>query len=179
MKKYKAAVAATLMFAAGAANAISMDVEAGKKFTDINVGLGDPYSGLSFDGNWARSDHQGQLGGARAKFAFPLGPVSASVGGKAVYIDPEVGKKGMAVAPGVGVAWSILPSVRVYGEFYGAPSGLTSGNDSYKEADVGANWTVFAPLNVKAGYRKIEVESNSGHENRIADGAYLGAGLSF
>ena len=55
----------------------------------------------------------------------------------------------MAVAPGVGVAWSILPSVRVYGEFYGAPSGLTSGNDSYKEADVGANWTVFAPLNVK------------------------------
>ncbi|MEX6095775.1 YfaZ family outer membrane protein [Morganella morganii] len=34
-------------------------------------------------------------------------------------------------------------------------------------------------MNVKAGYRKIEVESNSGHENRIADGAYLGAGLSF
>ena len=58
-EKYKAAVAATLMLAAGAANAISMDVEAGKKFTDINVGLGDPYSGLSFDGNWARSDHRG------------------------------------------------------------------------------------------------------------------------
>lgn len=93
MKKYKAAVAATLMLAAGAANAISMDVQAGKKYTDINIGVGDPYSGLSFDGNWARSDHQGQLGGARAKFAFPLGPVSASVGGKAIYLDRKWVKK--------------------------------------------------------------------------------------
>ena len=39
MKKYKAAVAATLMLAAGAANAISMDVQAGKKYTDINIGV--------------------------------------------------------------------------------------------------------------------------------------------
>lgn len=179
MKKYMAAAAASLMFVAGAANAVSMSMQAGKKYTDMNVGFGNPNAGLSFDGNWARSDHAGQLGGARAKFAFPLGPVSASVGGKALYLDPDSGKKGLAVAPGVGVAWRIMPSLSVYGEYYGAPSALVSGNDSYKEANVGANWTVFAPLSVNAGYRKIEVESNNGHENRIADGAYLGAGLSF
>ena len=87
------------------------------------MGLGDPYSGLSFDGNWARSDHRGAVRRRACQIAFPLGPVSASVGGKAVYIDPEVGKKGMAVAPGVVWHGAFCRRYVFTVEFYGAPSG--------------------------------------------------------
>ena len=39
------------------------------------AGLGDADSGLSFNGNWARSDHDGQLGSLGAKFAVTSWPI--------------------------------------------------------------------------------------------------------
>ena len=74
-----------------------MNVQAGKHYTDVQAGLGDADSGLSFNGNWARSDHDGQLGSLGAKFALPLGPFSASVGGKALYLSPKNGDDGAVV----------------------------------------------------------------------------------
>ncbi|MEQ4923031.1 YfaZ family outer membrane protein [Proteus hauseri] len=180
MKKYLLAGAVGAMLFAGTANAASVNFQVGDHYTDLRGGLGNPNSGLSFNGNWARSDHDGQIGTLGAKFALPLGPFSASVGGKAVYLSPKDGDDGAALAGGVGLNWDVLPSLSVYGELYGSPEGLTSGSESYYEADVGAQLTVFKPLHVNAGYRVIEIEnSHNRSNNKLADGFYLGAGLSF
>ncbi|WP_215491471.1 YfaZ family outer membrane protein, partial [Escherichia coli] len=91
MKKFLLLGAMSALLISANANAISMNVQAGKHYTDVQAGLGDADSGLSFNGNWARSDHDGQLGSLGAKFALPLGPFSASVGGKALYLSPKNG----------------------------------------------------------------------------------------
>lgn len=180
MKKFLLLGAMSALLISANANAISMNVQAGKHYTDVQAGLGDADSGLSFNGNWARSDHDGQLGSLGAKFALPLGPFSASVGGKALYLSPKNGDDGAALAGGVGLNWRVLPSLSVYGEAYALPEGLTSGSKSYYEADVGAKYTVFKPLHVNAGYRVIEIENAHNHSNnKLADGFYVGAGLSF
>ena len=180
MKKYLLVGAISALFVAGNANAVSMNIQAGKHYTDVRAGLGDPNAGLSFNGNWARSDHDGQVGSLGAKFALPLGPFSASVGGKALYLAPKNGDDGAALAGGVGLNWNVLPSLNLYGEAYASPEGLTSGSKSYYEADVGAQLTVFKPLHVNAGYRVIEIKnSHNRSNNKLADGFYVGAGLSF
>lgn len=172
--------AASSLLLVGTANAISMDAQVGKHYTDVRAGLGNPDFGLSFNGNWARSDHDGQLGSLGAKFALPLGPITASVGGKALYLSPKNGDDGAALAGGVGLKWTFFPSLDLYGEAYASPQGLTSGSKSYYEADVGAQYTIFKPLHVNAGYRVIEIQNSHNRiNNKIADGFYLGAGLSF
>lgn len=180
MKKYLLAGVASTLLIAGTANAASMNIQAGKHYTDVRAGLGDPNSGISLNGNWARSDHDGQTGSLGAKFALPIGPFSASVGGKALYLSPKNGDDGAALAGGVGLNWNVFPALNVYGEIYGSPEGLTSGSKSYYEADVGAQYTVFKPLQINAGYRVIEIDNNHNRSNnKIADGFYVGAGLSF
>ncbi|OAT35782.1 YfaZ family outer membrane protein [Proteus myxofaciens] len=181
MKKYLlTGIACSLLMVGTAAHAVSMNVQAGKHYTDVRAGLGDPNSGLSFNGGWARSDHDGQIGSLGTKFALPLGPFSASVGGKALYLSPKDGDDGAALAGGVGLNWDVLSSLNVYGEAYASPEGLTSGSKSYYEADVGAKYTVFKPLHVNAGYRVIEIDNaHNRSNNKLADGFYVGAGLSF
>ncbi|MBI6547404.1 YfaZ family outer membrane protein [Xenorhabdus lircayensis] len=180
MKGFIAISAASLLFVAGAANAISMNVQVGKHNTSTSVGVGDKNAGLSFNGNWTRSDHNGQLGSLGAAFGLPIGPFTATVGGKALYLSPKVGKDGAALAGGVGLSWAVIPSLSLYGEAYGAPSSLTSGVDSYTEATGGVRYTPFKPLTVDAGYRVIDIKGKSGHRNnKVSDGFYVGAGLSF
>ncbi|EMI5491205.1 porin [Providencia stuartii] len=174
-----AAAASSLMFV-GTAQAISVNASAGEHYTELSAGIGTKGSGLAFDGSWARSDHNGQMGSLGATFGLPLGPFSAYVGGKALYLSPEDNKNGMALAAGAGLGWQALPSLNIYGEAYGAPASLTSGSDAYTEAKVGARYTVFKPLSVDAGYRIIDIKGNHNNpNNKIADGWYVGAGLSF
>ena len=90
---------------------------------------------------------------------LPLGPFSAeSVGGKH-FTSPQNGGDGAALAGGVGLNWRVLPSQSVYGEAYASPEGLTSGSKIIMKRDVGAKYTVFKPLHVNAGYRRIEIEN--------------------
>ncbi|MBC8952321.1 MULTISPECIES: YfaZ family outer membrane protein [Xenorhabdus] len=180
MKGLIAISAASLLFLTGAANAISMDVQMGKHNTSTSVGIGDKNAGLSFNGNWTRSDHNGQLGSLGAAFGLPVGPFTASVGGKALYLSPKEGKDGAALAGGVGLSWAVIPSLSLYGEAYGAPSSLTSGVDSYTEAAGGARVTLIKPLTVDVGYRVIDIKGKNGNRsNKVSDGFYIGAGLSF
>lgn len=174
-----AATVASLSFV-GAAQAVSVNATAGKHYTELSAGLGTKGSGLAFDGSWARSDHDGQMGSLGATFGLPLGPFSAYVGGKALYLSPEDNKNGVALAAGGGLGWDVLPSLNIYGEAYGAPESLTSGSKSFVETKVGARYTVFKPLSIDAGYRMIDVKGTHGNSNeKIADGWYVGAGLSF
>ncbi|EPM3464203.1 YfaZ family outer membrane protein [Providencia stuartii] len=174
-----AAAASSMMFV-GAAQAVSVNANVGKHYTELNAGIGTKGAGLAYDGSWARSDHDGQMGSLGATFGLPLGPFSAYVGGKALYLSPEDNKDGMALAGGAGLGWQVMPSLNIYGEAYGAPASLTSGSQSYTEAKVGARYTVFKPLSVDAGYRVIDIKgTHDNPSNKIADGWYVGAGLSF
>ncbi|MDX7987250.1 porin [Xenorhabdus sp. 12] len=180
MKSLITGGALSLLFVASAANAISMDIQAGKHNTSTSVGIGDKNAGLSFNGNWTRSDHNGQLGSLGALFALPVGPFTASVGGKALYLSPKDGSNGAALAGGVGLSWAVFPSLSLYGEAYGAPESLTSGMDSYTEAAGGLRYVLFKPLTVDAGYRVIDIKGKNGHRNnKVSDGFYVGAGFSF
>ncbi|OTA21176.1 porin [Xenorhabdus beddingii] len=180
MKGFIATSAASLLFLTGAAHAISMDVQVGKHNTSTSVGIGDKSSGLSVNGNWTRSDHNGQLGSLGAAFGLPIGPLTASIGGKALYLSPKDGEFGAALAAGAGLSWALTSSLSLYGEAYGAPSGLTSGIDSYTEASGGVRYTFFKPLTLDAGYRVIDLKGKNGNRsNKVSDGFYAGAGLSF
>lgn len=180
MKSFIAVSVVSLFFVSGAANAISMNVQAGKHYTSTSVGLGDKSAGLSLNGNWTRSDHNGQIGSLGTAFALPVGPITASVGGKVLYLSPKEGKDGVALAAGAGLSWAVLPSLSLYGEAYGAPSGLTSGVDSYTEATGGVRYTLIRPLIVDAGYRVIDLKRKNGNRsNKVSEGFYIGAGFSF
>ncbi|STV77402.1 outer membrane protein, YfaZ [Klebsiella pneumoniae subsp. rhinoscleromatis] len=39
-------------------------------------------------------------------------------------------------------------SFRLYGDYYYSPDSLSSGIDSYQEANVGASWTIMRPLSI-------------------------------
>ena len=91
----------------GAANAISVSGEAGQHYTNLGVGMSTGSSGLGLTGNWARSDHDGNVGSVGLNFGVPLGPLTATVGAKALYLSPKDGKSGGAVALGGGLEWKL------------------------------------------------------------------------
>ncbi|MGG4664207.1 YfaZ family outer membrane protein [Providencia vermicola] len=180
MRKVVLLVAAMSPFFMNSAQAVSVSAQAGKHYTELSAGLGNQNAGLAFNGSWARSDHDGQMGSLGATFGLPVGPFSAYVGGKGLYLSPDNNSSGAALAVGGGLNWQALPSLNIYGEAYGAPESLTSGSKSYVEAKAGARYTVFKPLSIDAGYRVIEMKGSHNKSNeKIADGLYLGAGLSF
>ena len=180
MNKSLAAGAAGLLLVAGSASAISLNGEVGSDYTNLGFGMGTNTGGLAISGNWARSDHDGDVYGLGLGFNLPLGPLMATVGGKGIYMSPEDGSSGGAVAIGGGLTYPINKSFTLYGEGYFAPEELTSGMKSYSEANGGLRWNVFRPLTVDVGYRYINMEGKDGRrDNRVADGVYIGAGLAF
>lgn len=180
MKKTLVACAAGLLLVAGSANAISVTGEAGEHYTNLGVGFGTTSAGLAVSGNWAHSDNDGDIAGLGLGLNLPLGPLMATVGGKALYLGPKDGDDGYAVAVGGGLRLPLGEHFALFGEGYYAPDSLSSGVDKYSEANAGVRWNVFRPLSVTAGYRYIEMAGKGGHrDNVLADGPYLGASLDF
>ncbi|SQC40345.1 outer membrane protein, YfaZ [Klebsiella pneumoniae] len=94
--------------------------------------------------------------------------------------NPKQGDEGYAAAVGGGLQWKIGDSFRLYGDYYYSPDSLSSGIDSYQEANVGASWTIMRPLSIQAGYRYLNLAGKDGNrDNTIADGPYIGASASF
>lgn len=179
MNKTLVACAAGLLFVAGSANAISVSGEAGEHYTNLGVGLGGTTAGLGINGNWIRSDHDGDIGSLGLSFGLPVGPLTATVGGKAIYLSPKDGKDGGALALGGGLQWDLNRYLSLYGEGYFAPESLTSGAKAYNEANGGVRLNV-RPFNVDVGYRYINIEGKDGNrDNAIADGPYIGVGMGF
>ncbi|MFV8757860.1 YfaZ family outer membrane protein, partial [Yersinia enterocolitica] len=89
MNKSLAACAAGLLLVAGSASAISLNGEVGSDYTNLGFGMGTNTGGLAISGNWARSDHDGDVYGLGLGFNLPLGPLMATVGGKGIYMSPE------------------------------------------------------------------------------------------
>ena len=168
------------MFVSTAANAISVTGQAGEHYTNLGVGFGTESSGLAVTGNWMHSDNDGDAAGLGLGLNIPLGPFLATVGGKGVYTNPKSGDEGYAAAVGGGLQWKIGDSFRLFGEYYYSPDSLSSGIQSYQEANAGASWTIMRPLSIEAGYRYLNLEGKDGNkDSTIADGPYLGVSASF
>lgn len=169
-----------LMLVSAAANAISISGQAGEHFTNLGVGFGTETTGLALSGNWTHSDNDGDVAGLGLGLNIPLGPFIATVGGKGVYTDPNDGDSGYAAAVGGGLQWKIGDSFRLFGEYYYSPDSLSSGIESYEEANAGGRWTIMRPISIEAGYRYLNLAGKEGNrDNTIADGPYVGVSASF
>ncbi|ELS5767355.1 hypothetical protein R5P33_004092 [Salmonella enterica] len=143
---------AGMLFVSASAQAISISGQAGEDYTNIGVGFG----------------------------TESTGPLLATVGGKGIYTNPKDSDEGYAAAVGGGLQWKIGNSFRLFGEYYYSPDSLSSGIDSYEEANAGARFTIMRPLSIEAGYRYLNLAGKDGNrDNAIADGPYVGVNASF
>ena len=180
MKKSIFAALAGMMFVSTAAHAISFSGQAGEHYTNLGVGFGTESTGLAVTGNWLHNDDDGDAAGLGLGLNIPLGPLLATVGGKGIYTNPNDGDEGYAAAVGGGLQWPIGDSLRLFGEYYYSPDSLSSGIDSYEEANAGARLTIMRPLSIEAGYRYLNLAGKDGNrDNAIADGPYVGVNASF
>ncbi|HKN05302.1 MAG TPA: YfaZ family outer membrane protein [Buttiauxella sp.] len=178
-KLLKVGVAGLALISASA-SAISISGEAGEEYTNIAVGFGTETSGLAMTGNYAHNDDDGDVAGLGLGLNVPLGPLMGTVGGRAVYLNPNDGDEGYALAVGGGLSWKIFDSFAVFGDYYYSPDSLSSGVENYQEASAGARWTILRPITVEAGYRYIGMENKDGYrDNTIADGPYVGVSAAF
>ena len=163
-----------------AANAISISGQAGEEYTNIGVGFGTESTGLAVSGNWAHNDDHGDIAGLGLGLNLPLGPFIATVGGKGIYLNPNEGDEGYAVAAGGGLSWKLSDSFSIFGDYYYSPDSLSSGVNDYQEASAGARFTVMRPLSVEAGYRYINMTGKDGDaDSKLADGPYVGVSAHF
>ncbi|WP_370427638.1 YfaZ family outer membrane protein [Klebsiella pasteurii] len=180
MKKSIFMALAGMMFVSTAAKAISVSGQAGEHYTNLGVGFGTESTGLAVTGNWLHNDDDGDAAGLGLGLNIPLGPFLATVGGKGVYTNPNNGDEGYAAAVGGGLQWKIGDSFRLFGEYYYSPDSLSSGIDSYQEANAGARFTIMRPLSIEAGYRYLNLAGKDGNrDNAVADGPYVGVNASF
>mgnify|MGYP002678137881 CR=1 FL=1 len=160
MKKIALAGLAGMLLVSASVNAMSISGQAGKEYTNIGVGFGTETTGLALN--------------------LPLGPLMATVGGKGVYTNPNYGDEGYAAAVGGGLQWKIGNSFRLFGEYYYSPDSLSSGIQSYEEANAGARYTIMRPVSIEAGYRYLNLSGKDGNrDNAVADGPYVGVNASF
>lgn len=181
MKKTQFIIACSLIMASGSALAMGFTAEQGKNFTNLNMEIGKSSSGLYAESNWIKNTHDGsQLGGVGVGYNLALGPLTANIGTKAVYLGPKKGDNGVAFPICGGIDLALTDSIHLYGEGYSAPEGLTNSVKNYVEANGGISWTPLTPLTIKAGYRHASVDGKDGRPGHtIIDGAYVGAGVTF
>ncbi|MCS5932864.1 YfaZ family protein [Klebsiella pneumoniae subsp. pneumoniae] len=171
MKKSIFMALAGVMMVSSAAHAISVTGEAGEHYTNLGVGFGTESTGLAVSGNWLHSDNDGDAAGLGLDSIFRWGRSSRPWVVKGIYTNPKQGDEGYAAAVGGGLQWKIGDSFRLYGDYYYSPDSLSSGIDSYQEANVGASWTIMRPLSIQAGYRYLNLAGKDGNrDNTIADG---------
>lgn len=171
---------AGLMMMSAAANAITLSGQAGEKYTNLGVSFGTETPGLAMSGNWTHNDNDGDVVGIGLGLNVPLGPLLFTVGGKGVYTNPDDGDEGYAAAIGGGMLWKIGDSFGLFGEYYYSPDSLSSGIESYEEANAGARWTILRPITIEAGYRYLNLNGKDGNrDSAIADGPYVGMSVGF
>ncbi|WJV55118.1 YfaZ family outer membrane protein [Pectobacteriaceae bacterium CE90] len=181
MKKFVIACAGSLLLATASAQAVSVSGEAGSDYVGASAGFGLPVPGLSGNVGWGHnSDHSNDSYSLGLGYTFSLSNASLTVGAKGVYMNQNHFDDGYGVALGGGLQIPLNSSFSLYGEGYYSPDAFSSHVDHYVEAKAGVRWQVFRPLSVDVGYRYINMASGeSDNDNKVADTAYVGLGLSF
>ena len=87
-----------LVAALGASSAacasVNLHGEAGEEFTNLSASFGAEEPGMTFNGNWAHSDNDGDVAGLGMGYNFNLGPFLLTLGGKALYLNPQDSDEG-------------------------------------------------------------------------------------
>ncbi|AIA70174.1 putative exported protein [Pectobacterium atrosepticum SCRI1043] len=179
MKKFVIACAGSLLLASASVHAISLSGEAGRDYAGASAGFGLGIPGLAGNVSYAHGDNNNDVYGFGLGYTIPVGPLKLTLGGKALYLNQDHGNDGYGVALGGGVQWPLSRQFSLYGEGYYAPDAFSSHVDHYVEGKAGVRWQVFAPLSVDVGYRYINMARENGPDNKLADSAYVGVGLSF
>ncbi|MEG1211628.1 MAG: YfaZ family outer membrane protein [Leclercia sp.] len=180
MKKVALLGLGGLMFVSAAANAITISGQAGEDYTNVGIGFGTETPGLALSGNWTNNDDVGDIANIGLGLNVPLGPFLVTVGGKGIYTNPKENSEGWAAAVGGGLQWKIGDSFGLFGEYYYSPDSLSSGIESYEEANAGARWTIMRPITIEAGYRYVNLAGKDGdRDSAIADGPYVGVSAGF
>ncbi|EHM49469.1 YfaZ precursor [Yokenella regensburgei] len=177
----KTGILAIAMIASTSAFAdVNLHGEAGDNYTNLSATFGGSEPGFTFTGNWAHSDNDGDVAGLGMGYNFLLGSIMVNFGGKAMYLNPNKGNEGYAVALGGGATIPLGDRFALFGDYYYSPDSLSSGVKDYTEAGAGARFQITKSFNVEAGYRYIDMEGKDGHQdNVLADGAYAGMNFSF
>ncbi|MFP1722105.1 YfaZ family outer membrane protein [Lonsdalea quercina] len=179
MKKLMTACLGSLLLASAGAQAIGISAEAGNDYVGGAASIGLPFPGLSANAGWGHdNDNNNDAYSLGVDYGFSLGRAAVNAGVKGVYLQPDHGDDGYGLAVGGGVQFPLTSSFSLFGEGYYSPDAFTSHLDRYVEAKGGVRWQPLRPLSVDVGYRYITMGS-SNDDRRIADGFYLGAGLSF
>ncbi|MEJ8676762.1 YfaZ family outer membrane protein [Chromobacterium amazonense] len=178
MKHFALALALALAGLAGGAHAADYIAGFGngtQQFQRTPDGFG---IGLNLD--YLRDDHKGSAGGAGLEFALPLGPLTVAAGGKLMALSPDSGSA-TATLIGGRASFNVSPKIKLFGQAYYAPSSFASGSvNRVNDYAAGVRWNAFGPLSVEAGYRYFDIRrDDDSRSRRLADGVYLGAGLSF
>ncbi|HEY0207626.1 YfaZ family outer membrane protein [Acerihabitans sp.] len=175
-----AGAAASLLFAAASASAVSVTGEVGEHYTNLGVGFGTTTPGIAVSGNWAHNDDNGDVAGLGLGYNIPLGPFMGTLGGKGLYVGPKDGDEGYAIAVGGGLQLPVGSLFSLYGDYYYSPDSLSSGVENYTEANAGIRLTAIPLVTVSVGYRYMALDGKDGdRDNIVADGPYIGGAFNF
>lgn len=175
-----AGLAASVLLAAASANAASVSGEIGEHYINLGAGFGTTTPGWAVTGNYAHSDDNGDVAGLGLGYNIPLGPFLGTVGGKGLYVSPKDGDEGYALAVGGGLQLPVAHMFSLYGDYYYSPDSLSSGVESYTEANAGVRFTAIPVVAVSVGYRYMALDGKDGNrDNVVADGLYIGGSFDF
>ena len=171
---------AALSASSAAFASVNLHGEAGSEFTNLSASFNPQAPGMTFNGNWAHSDNDGDTVGLGMGYNFDLGPFLLTAGGKAVYLNPNDGDEGYAIALGGGAQLPLGDFFTLFGEAYYSPDSMSSGVDEYLEANAGLRVNIIKSMSIEAGYRSIDMAGKHDHrDNVLADGAYAGFNFRF
>ncbi|SFN23033.1 YfaZ precursor [Izhakiella capsodis] len=169
-----------LLAVATSAQAIDGNVTIGKKYTNLNVGLGNSSPGLFLNGNWMRSNDDGSLLGLGLGYNFYYNGLMISPGVKTMYVNPRESRDGYANALGLGASYSFNSLLGLYGSYYWAPGSFSHNIRSYQDIKGGVAFSPIPMLTLNAGYQYLVLHGKDNNKNSVlADGPYIGASLSF
>lgn len=177
----KSVLLVAALCASGAASAsVNLHGEAGEEFTHLSASFNADDPGMTFNGSWAHSDNDGDIAGLGMGYNFDLGPFLLTMGGKALYLNPQDSDEGYAIALGGGAQLPLGDFFTLLGEAYYSPDSMSSGVDDYVEANAGVRINVIKSLSIEAGYRYMDMAGKDSHrDNTLADGAYAGFNFRF
>jgi hypothetical protein len=145
------------------------------QFSRTPQGMG---PGITLD--YLKHKDHGSAGGAGLEMAFTLHSLTLAGGGKLMALDPDSGSAAAAML-GVRAALDLGGGFNLYAQAYHAPDSLASGSVTrVNDLSAGIRFNAFGPLQLEAGYRQFDIARKDGSRSRtLADGPYLGAGLTF
>lgn len=158
--------------------------------TDVRLHIGSDYYGLSartpgpvsVAGRWSHNaDADANAFAVGIGPSFPLGPLTATARGEAVYLDPRFGGSAFGLGASGELSAYLSRDISAYAQLSYAPEALMGGDlGDYVASSAGVRWTLLRPLSFDLGYRYERAHSQGGTPGTtFSQGPFIGLGLAF